>query len=76
MPPKLPQRAKDILRRFEQLGFIRDHTTGSHVILYHAIRKKRITIPMHRGDLPKGTVRSILREAGMTLEEFLDDEFS
>lgn len=71
MPPKLPLRAKDIIRKLERLGFIQDHVTGSHVILYYAIHRKRATVPFHRGDLPKGTVRSILREEGITLEEFL-----
>jgi predicted RNA binding protein YcfA (HicA-like mRNA interferase family) len=32
---------------------------------------RRVTIPMHARDLKKGTLRSILREAGLTVEEFL-----
>ncbi len=71
MPPKLPLRAKDIIRKLERLGYTQDHVTGSHVILYHAINRRRATVPFHRGDLPKGTVRSILREAGIALEDFL-----
>ncbi len=72
MPPKLPLRAKDIIRKLERLGYLQDHVTGSHVILYNVVTRKRATVPFHRGDLPKGTVRSILREAGIALEEFLN----
>jgi predicted RNA binding protein YcfA (HicA-like mRNA interferase family) len=45
-----------------------DHQTGSHIILRHATMR-RLTIPDHR-ELAKGTLRSLIREAGITKEQF------
>ncbi|MSR85009.1 type II toxin-antitoxin system HicA family toxin [Candidatus Uhrbacteria bacterium] len=68
--PKLPLRAREIVKRLEKLGFICDHTSGSHMIFYHPTTKRRAVVPQHRGDLPKGTVKAILREAGIELKKF------
>jgi predicted RNA binding protein YcfA (HicA-like mRNA interferase family) len=41
--------------------------------LYRAKDNKTVTVPVHFGkDLPKGTLRAIIREAGLTIEEFLN----
>ena len=72
---KLPSLTpKKIIKILESLGFVLDHSTGSHQIFYHAETKRRATVPQHKKDLPKGTIMSILREAGITrgdLEKFL-----
>jgi predicted RNA binding protein YcfA (HicA-like mRNA interferase family) len=34
--------------------------------------RARQVVPIHRGDLPPGTLRAIIREAGLTVQEFLD----
>jgi len=49
-------------------------TSGSHVRLVHATDPSRqTTVPVHKGrDLPKGTLRDIIAQAGMTVDEFLD----
>ena len=69
--PKLPLRAREIVRRLEHLGFVEDHISGSHMIFYHPVTKRRAVVPQHSGDLPKGTVKAILREANISLKEFL-----
>ncbi|MBI2611873.1 type II toxin-antitoxin system HicA family toxin [Candidatus Gottesmanbacteria bacterium] len=70
--PKLPViKPKEILRKYKRLGFIEDHTTGSHIILYHPMSKRRAVIPYHLRDIPKGTLTFILRESGITKDEFL-----
>jgi len=46
-----------------------DHQTGSHIIMRHA-NQRRLTIPDHR-ELAKGTLRSLIREAGISKDEFL-----
>lgn len=42
--------------------------TGSHFIFYDEENKKRVTVPYHTKDLPKGTILSILKQAGITQE--------
>ena len=68
--PKLPVLSpKRLIKIIEKLGFQLDHKTGSHFIFYNENNKKRVTIPYHTKDLPKGTILSILKQAGITKEE-------
>jgi predicted RNA binding protein YcfA (HicA-like mRNA interferase family) len=55
----------------EKAGFEVRRQTGSHVIMYKSGIHHPISIPHHPGDLPKGTLRAIIRQAGLTIEEFL-----
>lgn len=59
---------KDAVRAFVKLGYAIDHQTGSHIILRHPTMR-RLTIPNHR-ELAKGTLRALIREAGITRDEF------
>lgn len=69
--PKLPViTSKKLVKILEELGFRLDHTTGSHFIFYQPIIKRRAVVPSHSKDLPKGTLMSILREAGIDRKEF------
>lgn len=68
--PKLPVLTpKKLIRILKKLGFQLDHKTGSHFIFYDAGNKRRATVPFHVKDLPKGTLLSILKQAGITKEE-------
>lgn len=68
--PKLPSfTPKKIIKILETCGFQLDHTTGSHFIFYNFKTKKRAVVPYHTKDLPKGTIMSILKEAGISKEE-------
>jgi predicted RNA binding protein YcfA (HicA-like mRNA interferase family) len=70
--PKLPAvRPREVVQFFEQHGFVLDHVSGSHFIYYHPETKRRAVIPRHNQDMPKGTLLSLLREAGFTREDFL-----
>ena len=60
---------QDAIRVFRKLGYEVDHQTGSHVILRHP-QMRRLTVPNHR-ELAKGTLRALIREAGITKEEFI-----
>jgi len=52
-------------------GYEIDHQTGSHIILRHVRPPhRRLTVPNHK-ELAKGTLRAIVREAGLTVEEFV-----
>jgi predicted RNA binding protein YcfA (HicA-like mRNA interferase family) len=62
---------REVVRALERAGFFTHETSGSHVHLKHPARAGRITIPFHeRFDLPKHIVKSIVRQAGLTNEEF------
>jgi len=58
------------MKILRSLGFQKDHITGSHFVFYHPQTKKRAVVPRHLKDLPKGTLMSILREVGISKEEF------
>ena len=60
---------QDAIRAFQKLGYAVDHQTGSHIILRHP-QLRRLTVPNHR-ELAKGTLRALIREAGLTKEEFV-----
>jgi predicted RNA binding protein YcfA (HicA-like mRNA interferase family) len=70
---KLPAvKPRQVIRFLEQNGFILDRTSGSHFIFYHPVSRRRAVVPQHSRDLPKGTLMSLLREAGFTREEMID----
>ena len=70
--PKLPSiKPRELIKSFEKLGYIVDRQKGSHVILYHPSTKIRLTIPMHIKDVPNGTLLAIIKQAGLTKEDFL-----
>jgi predicted RNA binding protein YcfA (HicA-like mRNA interferase family) len=54
-------------------GFYVDHQSGSHAQLRHPIRTHlRVTVPRHdRFDIPRPVLRSILRQAELSVEEFV-----
>jgi predicted RNA binding protein YcfA (HicA-like mRNA interferase family) len=71
--PKLPSvKPRQLIRFLEQNGFALDHTSGSHFIFYNPGTRRRAVVPQHNRDLPKGTLMSLLREAGFTREELID----
>jgi len=71
LTPKLPLLSgKTVVKAFLRLGYAIDHQTGSHIILRHKDPPhRRLTIPGH-DELAKGTLRAIIREAGLTRKEF------
>ena len=68
---KLPAcSGRDAVAAFGRMGYVLDHQTGSHVILRHPTQR-RLTVPDHR-ELAKGTLRSLIREAGITVDRFVE----
>ena len=59
---------RDAVKAFGKVGYVVDHQTGSHIILRHPNRR-RLTVPDHR-ELAKGTLRALIREAGLTVDQF------
>jgi predicted RNA binding protein YcfA (HicA-like mRNA interferase family) len=73
MTERLPSlKAREVIRALERAGFSVTRTSGSHSRLVHDTNPTRkVTVPVHAGkDLKRGTVQGILRQAGLTAEEF------
>jgi predicted RNA binding protein YcfA (HicA-like mRNA interferase family) len=68
-------RYRDIIKRLKELG-LRFHrqAAGSHEIWFNESLCRYTTIPNHPGDMPEGTLRAILRQAGVEVNQFLDEE--
>ena len=73
MPPRLPVvKAREVVRALERAGFFVHHSVGSHAQLKHPAKPNlRVTVPQHSGDVPPTVLRSILKQAGLSVEEFL-----
>lgn len=54
-----------------KVGYQIDHQTGSHIIMYHPTnpKRRRLVIPSH-GKLKTGLLAGLIKEAGLTVEEF------
>jgi predicted RNA binding protein YcfA (HicA-like mRNA interferase family) len=71
--PKLPAvKPRAVIRFLERNGFVLDHVSGSHLVYYHPSSKRRAVVPKHNRDIPKGSLLSLLREAGFTREDLID----
>ena len=71
--PKLPiLSGKDVIKVLSKLGYQHVRTSGSHAILNKQTEKGKITIPvpLHK-ELAKGTLKSIMRQANLSLEDLL-----
>jgi predicted RNA binding protein YcfA (HicA-like mRNA interferase family) len=73
MTPHFPVvKADECLKALERGGFHVDHQKGSHARMIKVHNPKlRVTIPIHNKELPQGTLKSIIRQAGLTIEDFL-----
>ena len=70
MSEKLPAvKPKEAVKVLLKIGFIKKRQTGSHLIL--AKNGKIVPVPMHTKDLKRGVLKSILKQSGLTLKEFL-----
>lgn len=73
--PKLRRiSGEEAIRRLEELGFQRARQRGSHVVLKKQTANEEIgcVVPLHK-ELAIGTLRGILKQAKLTVEEFMDD---
>jgi predicted RNA binding protein YcfA (HicA-like mRNA interferase family) len=71
--PRLPRvTARRVLRALLKEGFYVHHQTGSHVNLRHSEKLHlHVVMPRHGGDLAPKTVKSILAQAELTLDQFM-----
>jgi predicted RNA binding protein YcfA (HicA-like mRNA interferase family) len=64
--------AREAIRVLERAGFVVSRQSGSHCRLIHTTDPARkVTVPVHSGDLKRGTLRAIVAQARMTVAEFI-----
>jgi len=57
--------AREVVAKIEADGLAKDRQSGSHAVFKHPQRSGRVIVPMHPGDIPKGTLNDILKKAGL-----------
>jgi predicted RNA binding protein YcfA (HicA-like mRNA interferase family) len=78
--PKLPRvPASEVIRALERLGFVQVRQRGSHIVLKKQIvdENQNVTeigcvVPLHNKTVAVGTLKSILNQASVSVEEFLE----
>ncbi len=70
--PRLPLLSTvEVVKALSKIGYVFDHQSGSHVILRNDQPPHRRAVVPNRKEVPRGTLRAIVREAGLTPEEFI-----
>lgn len=70
--PSLPSlKPREVIRAFEKMGYRQHRQKGSHLIMVKDGSTHQPVIPIHARDIKKGTLRAIIRQAGLTVEQFL-----
>lgn len=62
---------REVVRILKKIGFTETRKTGSHLILVNKESRKIIPIPIHKKDMKRGLLISIVKQAGLGPEEFL-----
>jgi predicted RNA binding protein YcfA (HicA-like mRNA interferase family) len=61
-----------VVRAFQNAGWTISRQKGSHTIMEKAGHEATLSIPVHKGkDVKRGTLRDLIKDAGMTVEEFI-----
>jgi predicted RNA binding protein YcfA (HicA-like mRNA interferase family) len=69
--PRLPiVSGWEAIKAFENAGWHRDRQSGSHVVLLKIGEIASLSVPLHK-ELAPGTLRSLIRASGMTVEDFI-----
>ncbi|MEK7552859.1 MAG: type II toxin-antitoxin system HicA family toxin [Patescibacteria group bacterium] len=67
LPNVTPKEMIGVLRR---AGFQDERQIGSHFYLFHASKNLRTGVPIHPGDLDRGLMKKIIKQAGLTEDKF------
>jgi predicted RNA binding protein YcfA (HicA-like mRNA interferase family) len=70
--PQLPVvSGREVVRVFEKHGWEVARQRGSHIIMVRAGQNVTLSVPDHK-EVAKGTLRSLIRSAGLAVQEFID----
>ena len=68
---KLPRvSGTEVVAAFQKVGFTQRRQRGSHIVLRRDDPFAQVVVPNHR-ELDSGTLRAIIRQAGITVDEFI-----
>lgn len=59
----------DFVRAVRKMGYVWDHTEGSHMVLLDS-SKGRLSAPRHK-EVDRGLLRALIRDAGLTRDQFI-----
>ncbi len=63
---------RELVKALSKIGYVLDRQRGSHMILRQQVAPhRRLTVPDHK-EIAKGTLRAIIRQTGLTVDEFND----
>ena len=63
---------RKIIAKLKQFGFeFHRQAAGSHEIWHNPVTRRFTTVPNHTGDMPEGTLRAILKQADIDVDEFI-----
>jgi predicted RNA binding protein YcfA (HicA-like mRNA interferase family) len=63
---------REVVQRLRELGWVFDRSgAGSHELWRNVATGRKVTIPHHAKDMAEGTLRAILREANIDVDQFL-----
>ena len=68
LPALRPQK---VIKALKKIGFENARQTGGHLILVNKTTKKIVPIPIHGKDIKRGLLLSIIKQADLTIEEFV-----
>lgn len=68
---RLPNlRPKEVIAALKHCGFEETHQKGSHLYLISSDKKRVTSVPIHPGDLHRGLLKQILKQAGISESDF------
>ena len=63
---------REVVQALKKIGYEQDRQRGSHIVLRQTDSPhRRVTVPDHK-EIAKGTLRAVIREVGLTVDEFRD----
>lgn len=62
--------SRKLVRLLKKAGFEERHQRGSHLHLNHPARERWVTVPMHQGDIKRPLFRAVLKQAGISEDQF------
>jgi predicted RNA binding protein YcfA (HicA-like mRNA interferase family) len=71
MPPVPILKPREVVRTFEKLGWEVARQRGSHIILTREGHMATLSVPNHP-EVARGTLRTLVARAGLTIQQFLD----
>lgn len=61
---------RQVIAALGKIGFVEHHQKGSHLFLWNPQTRRMVTVPQHPGDLKLGTLKAIIKQAGLADDDF------